>query len=99
MHGTCRVISQCAPPTPNPAAASLFEHDLFRKPVSTFRDHALGFAADELQQHGTPMRPRPVLDQIKALPGAERKRATLYRDMERNAIEHALDVSGHVVGA
>src|SRR5262245_36370358 len=30
-----------------PALAYLLEHDLFRKPASTFRDHALGSRGDE----------------------------------------------------
>jgi hypothetical protein len=28
----------------HPRATCLFEHDLFRKPVATFRDHALAVA-------------------------------------------------------
>jgi hypothetical protein len=47
-----------------PGSSFLIEHDLFRKPVSTFRDHAPGgagfasaaVAADQLQEHEMPNR-------------------------------------------
>src|SRR5438045_3962254 len=35
----------------HPALAYLVEHDLFRKPVSTFRDHALGAFSQRHSRH------------------------------------------------
>src|SRR5882724_12854572 len=55
-------------------------------------------AADELQHHLAPVRACPVLDQIDALPSTERKRAAAHRNMQRNAGQHGLDMSRHVVG-
>ena len=46
-----------------------------------------------------PVRLRAVLDQIDALPGAERERAAAHRDVQRNAGQHGLDMRRHVVGA
>src|SRR6516162_8890212 len=45
-------------------------------------------AADELQHDFAPMGPSAVLHQIEPLPGAERKRAAAYRDVQRNAGDH-----------
>ena len=39
----------------------------------------------------------PVLDQIDALPGAERELALRHRHMQRHAVEHRLDMRRHVV--
>ena len=40
-----------------------------------------------------------MLDQIDALPGAERELALRHRHMQRHAVEHRLDMRRHVVGA
>jgi len=36
---------------PTSCSSSLFEHDLFGKPVSTFPDHAIGGGRDDLHSH------------------------------------------------
>src|SRR5439155_2774879 len=45
------------------------------------------------------MRPRAVLGEIDALPGAERQRAVEHWNVQRHAVEHRLHVAWHVIGA
>ena len=61
--------------------------------------HLFSAAADELQDDFAAVRPAPVLDQIDALPGAEREFAADDRHMQRHAVEHGLDMRRHVVRA
>ena len=56
-------------------------------------------AADELKQHLAPVRPRAVLGEINALPGAERELAARDRHVQRNPVQHRLHVRRHVVRA
>ena len=53
----------------------------------------------KLQRDAALMRAVAVLDDIDALPGAERHPAALDRDAEAHRGEHRLDVARHVVGA
>src|ERR1700730_1821358 len=54
--------------------------------------------AEKLQHHLAAVRPRAVLGDINALPGAEPKLAARDRHVQRHAVAHGLDVSRHVVG-
>src|SRR3954467_15177144 len=56
-----------------------------------------GTAADELDDHLAPMRPRAGPDQVNALPSAERQLAADHRYVQRHAGEHRLDVARHIV--
>ena len=57
----------------------------------------LGCAADELQHDLAPVRPRAVLDDIDALPGAERHLAVKHRNLQRRCGQHGLDMRRHVI--
>jgi hypothetical protein len=50
-----------------------------------------------LQHDLAPVRTSAMLDQIDALPGAERELSPKHRDVQRDAREHRLHVRGHIV--
>src|SRR5262245_34998371 len=55
-------------------------------------------AADKLENDFAAVRPTPVLHEIDALPGPERELASDNGHLQRDTIEHRLDMSRHVVG-
>jgi hypothetical protein len=61
--------------------SSLFEHDLFRKPLSTFRDHALGFRASIEPLRGRVKRSRRTLSR-----GAAQHVSGALQNRDRNEL-------------
>ena len=56
-------------------------------------------ACHKLQHHLAPVRPRPMLGDIDALPCAEHHPPAIHGHVRRDAVEHRFDVRRHVVGS